>query len=72
MRPLQERKHLAFTLKDTRTIVGKLERICAFIIHAAFIYFYLLIFNVSEHLHLSVDAVWAGLQPTCSAKRGFS
>ena len=45
--PLQERKHLAFTLKDTRTIVGKLERICAFIIHAAFIYFYLLIFNVS-------------------------
>ena len=30
---LQERKHLAFTLKDTKTIMGKLERIAVFVIH---------------------------------------
>ena len=45
---LQERKHLAFTLKDTKTIVGKLERIAAFVIHVLMAFFYLVIFNVSH------------------------
>ena len=45
---LQERKHLAFTLKDTKTIVGNLERIAAFVIHVLMAFFYLVIFNVSH------------------------
>lgn len=48
---LQERKHLAFTLKDTKTIVGKLERIAAFVIHVLMAFFYLVIFNVSYISH---------------------
>lgn len=44
---VQERKHLAFTLKDTKTIVGKLERIAAFVIHILMFFFYLVIFDVS-------------------------
>lgn len=44
--PLQERKHLAFTLKDTKTVVGKLENIVGFVIHALMIFFYLVIFDV--------------------------
>ena len=44
---VQERKHLAFTLKDTKTIVGKLERIAAFVFHILMFFFYLVIFNVS-------------------------
>ncbi len=51
---LQERKHLAFTLKDTKTIVGKLERIAAFVIHVLMAFFYLVIFNVS---HISQPGV---------------
>lgn len=43
---LQERKHLAFTLKDTKTVVGKLENIIGFVIHALMIFFYLVIFDV--------------------------
>lgn len=44
---MQERKHLAFTLKDTKTVVGKLENIVGFVIHALMIFFYLVIFDVS-------------------------
>ena len=44
---MQERKHLAFTLKDTKTIVGKLERIAGFVIHILMFFFYLVIFDVS-------------------------
>lgn len=40
---LQERKHLA-----TKSIVGKLERIAAFVIHVLMAFFYLVIFNVSH------------------------
>jgi len=43
---LQERKDLAFTLKDTKTIVGKLETILGFAIHVLFIILYLLVFAV--------------------------
>ncbi|KAL0029403.1 hypothetical protein WJX77_004930 [Trebouxia sp. C0004] len=53
----QERKHLAFTLKDTKTIVGKLERIAAFVIHVLMAFFYLVIFNVDvTHLWTAVAA----------------
>ena len=46
---MQERKDLAFTLKDTRTIVGKLRTILGIALHFIFIMFYLLIFAVSIH-----------------------
>jgi hypothetical protein len=42
----QGRKNLAATLKDTKSIVGKLERLVGFILHGVFIVFYLLIWNV--------------------------
>ncbi|KAK9815600.1 hypothetical protein WJX72_006571 [[Myrmecia] bisecta] len=48
----QERKNLAFTLKDTKTVVGKLERIIGTVIHVLFIFFYLIIFSVD------VSKVW--------------
>lgn len=47
---VQERKDLAFTLKDTKTIVGKLRMILGLALHFIFIMFYLLIFAVSPHL----------------------
>ncbi|KAK9845183.1 hypothetical protein WJX84_001954 [Apatococcus fuscideae] len=43
----QNRKHLALTLKDTRTIVGKLERLVGSIIHFVWIFIYLSIWNVN-------------------------
>ncbi|KAK9823582.1 hypothetical protein WJX72_003976 [[Myrmecia] bisecta] len=43
----KERKNLAFTLKDTRTVVGKLEFITGIVVHILFIFFYLIIFNVN-------------------------
>jgi len=48
----KERKDLAATLKDTRTVVGRLEFLIAFVVHTAFIFFYLLIFRVN------VNRVW--------------
>ncbi len=43
-----ERKNLAFTLKDTWTVVGKLEFVIGISIHLLFGFFYLLIFEVSR------------------------
>lgn len=43
---MQERKHLAFQLKDTKTVVSKLERIFGVIIHLLFVILYLVIFDV--------------------------
>ena len=42
----ENRKNLALTLKDTRTVVGKLENILGLGIHAICFLFYLSIFNV--------------------------
>ena len=42
----QDRKNLAATLKDTKTVVGTLERIMAVVIQLAFFFIYLLIWNV--------------------------
>ncbi len=47
----QERKDLAATLKDTRSVVGRLEFLIAFVVHIAFIFFYLLIFQVGRLPH---------------------
>ncbi len=40
------RSNLANTLKDTRTIVGKLERLLGICLQLIFVFFYLAIFNV--------------------------
>ena len=51
---LLEQLHLRATsirnsclLQDTKTVVGKLELVVGVIIHIIFIFFYLIIFNVS-------------------------
>ena len=46
----QDRKNLAATLKDTKTVVGTLERIMAVVIQLAFFFIYLLIWNVRSRL----------------------
>ena len=43
---LQERKHLAFQLRDTKTVVSKLENVCGVIFHLIMVIFYLVIFDV--------------------------
>ena len=43
---MQERKHLAMTLRDTKTVIAKLERLLGAIIHVVFVFSYLYIFNV--------------------------
>lgn len=41
-----DRKNLAATLKDTKTVVGKLELIVGVVIQCIFFFFYLIIWNV--------------------------
>ena len=48
----EARKNLALTLKDTRTVVGKLENILAVGLHGVCFLFYLSIFNVRASLVL--------------------
>ena len=55
---MQERRNLAMTLKDTKTVVNKIERIFAVLLHIIFIFFYLLIFNVCPPLLWYL--VWPG------------
>jgi hypothetical protein len=40
------RKNLSAMLKDTKTIVGKLERLLGVCLQLVFVFFYLAIFNV--------------------------
>ncbi|KAI3428453.1 hypothetical protein D9Q98_007280 [Chlorella vulgaris] len=42
----QERAHLALTLRDTKSVISKLERLLGAIIHTLFIFFYLAIFKI--------------------------
>ena len=42
----KNRKNLALTLKDTKTVVGKLERLFGTVVHIVFFFFYLMIFQV--------------------------
>lgn len=44
----QERKNLAATLKDTKTVIGRLELLIGFSVHLCFVFFYLLIFRVQR------------------------
>ena len=46
----RERKFLAATLKDTHTVVGRLELMIGVAVHLLFIFFYLLIFRVRQEL----------------------
>lgn len=43
----KNRMNLAATLKDTKTVVSKLERMIGAVLHLLFIFFYLTIWNVS-------------------------
>lgn len=42
----EDRKRLALTLKDTKSIVSKLEDVLATLLHLLFVIFYLLVFGV--------------------------
>ena len=42
----KNRMNLAATLKDTKTVVGKLERMIGTLLHAVFVLLYLTIWNV--------------------------
>lgn len=50
----QERAHLALTLRDTKSVISKLERLLGAIIHTLFIFFYLAIFKVGPGSRLSI------------------
>ena len=55
------RKNLALTLRDTRTVVGKLENIIGVVVHFICIFFYLTIFNVrTQHSTARLAAVACG------------
>ena len=54
----QNRKDLALTLRDTKTVVGKLELIFGVAIHIICLFFYLTIFNVSQGAQ-PVQSWWA-------------
>ncbi len=43
----RDRENLAASLKDTKTVVGKLETLIGGVIHVVFCFIYLAIFNVS-------------------------
>ena len=43
----QQRKNLAFTLQDARSVVSKLEMILGAVIHVLLVFAYLIIFDVS-------------------------
>lgn len=54
----QARRNLAATLKDTKSVVGKLENLMGVVIHCLFFFFYLMIWNVSaEHSHRDLNLV---------------
>lgn len=42
----KERRNLALSLKDAKTVVGKLELVIGVVLHIIFIFFYLMVFNV--------------------------
>lgn len=47
-------------LQDTKTVVGKLELVVGVIIHIIFIFFYLIIFNVSCTFLVAKAVCWKG------------
>jgi hypothetical protein len=67
----QERKNLAATLKDTKTVIGRLEVLIGFTVHLCFVFFYLLIFRVRCPKELCapgvIPLVTSCLSPACNA-----
>ncbi|PNW74891.1 hypothetical protein CHLRE_12g505800v5 [Chlamydomonas reinhardtii] len=58
VRIYKERKKLALTLQDTRTVVAKLELICGVVLHVLFAFVYLIIFQVNvRELWLTFSSV---------------
>lgn len=51
----KERKKLAITLKDTKSVVAKLELVCGVVIHMGFALLYLYIFNVN------ITSIWVSI-----------
>ena len=43
----RERANLAVQLKDTKSVVGRLKSVISVVLHILFIFFYLVIYNVS-------------------------
>ena len=43
----RERANLAVQLKDTKSVVGRLKFVISVVLHIVFIFFYLMIYNVS-------------------------
>ena len=43
----RERANLAVQLKDTKSVVGRLKFVISIVLHLVFIFFYLMIYNVS-------------------------
>lgn len=41
-------RHLTHAMQDTKTVVGKLELVIGVVLHIIFIFFYLMVFNVSH------------------------
>lgn len=64
----ESRKNLALTLKDTRSVVGKLETILGVGIHGVCFLFYLSIFGVSMHHTAYLQQSFAACSPlpTCT------
>ena len=48
----RERANLAVQLKDTKSVVGRLKFVISVVLHIVFIFFYLMIYNVSSSLSL--------------------
>ncbi len=46
----RERANLAVQLKDTKSVVGRLKFVISIVLHIVFIFFYLMIYNVSPTL----------------------
>jgi len=58
----KERKNLAYTLQDARGVVSKLELIMGVMMHVLFVFFYLIIFDVSRTLLSHSAGVQSGVQ----------
>lgn len=59
----KERKNLAYTLQDARGVVSKLELIMGVMMHVLFVFFYLIIFDVSCTLHSAMEATVQSSHP---------
>ena len=57
---VQNRANLAATLKDARTVVGKLERFMAVVVQALFLFLYLMIWQVRSWI---MTVLGAGAAP---------